>query len=288
MGWVTILPILVLPQIQGKYPHSVDRPQLSFNDPEGSSGMKGWRKGKKGRENEENKRVKEKKAGTIQERQDLWVKKMGFGVKQKQIQTSAQTKAASWALYLPETVSLSVNRVNIHLAGSVWVLESMYVDSQPRSWHLASWSLLSYSTATSSPSRFHCKGAHRVGSLYQPPVQLLTRTRACSGSLLSGQWLQLFPPQITDLHMLPLRLSLRLELSCPCAQKSTRWDSPHPFKDQCPLVIPSDQLQTWAPKKWAALAPAHDTTAGWDSRGSQPRAGLLSPAPGVVPVPNIS
>lgn len=62
--------------------------------------MKGWRKGKKGRENEEKKRVKEKKAGTIQDRQDSWVKKMGFGVKQKQIQTSAQTNAASWALYL--------------------------------------------------------------------------------------------------------------------------------------------------------------------------------------------
>lgn len=30
MEWVTILPILRLPQIQGKYPHSVDRPQLSF------------------------------------------------------------------------------------------------------------------------------------------------------------------------------------------------------------------------------------------------------------------
>ena len=56
------------------------------------------------------------------------------------------------------------------------------------------------------------------------------------------------PLQITALHMLPLRLSLGLQLSCPCLQKPSRWDSPHPFKDQRPLVIPSDQLQTWLPE----------------------------------------
>lgn len=78
MGWVTILLILMLPQIQEKYPHSVDRPQLSFNDPEGSSGMKGWREGKKGRENEEKKRVKEKKSRHYTEKAGLMGQKDGL------------------------------------------------------------------------------------------------------------------------------------------------------------------------------------------------------------------
>ena len=59
-----------------------------------------WRKGKKGRENEENKRVKEKKAGTIQERQDLWVKKMGFGVKQKDL--SSDFNSTTYYMHEPE------------------------------------------------------------------------------------------------------------------------------------------------------------------------------------------